>query len=296
MTRIRKAVFPVAGLGTRFLPATKIVPKELLTLVDRPLIDYAIEEARTAGIEQFIFVTAAGKEAIEAHVTSSAALERELALKEKADALAAVTASALPEGAAVFVRQDRPLGLGHAVKCARSIIGSEPFAVILPDDVILADEPCLAQMTAAHRATAGNMVATMDVGPQAISSYGALNLSERHGRLARASGLVEKPAPENAPSTLAVIGRYILQPSVLAALDEIVPGAGGELQLTDAIDLVSKNSDLWGFLFDGERFDCGSKAGFLEATVAFGLARRDLSEAFTAAIAKRMPTGLALAA
>jgi len=140
------------------------------------------------------------------------------------------------------------------------------------------------------------MVATMDVGPQAISSYGALDLSERHGRLARASGLVEKPAPENAPSTLAVIGRYILQPSVLAALDEIVPGAGGELQLTDAIDLVSKNSDLWGFLFDGERFDCGSKAGFLEATVAFGLARRDLSEAFAAAIVKRMPAGLACAA
>ena len=289
MTRIRKAVFPVAGLGTRFLPATKAVPKELLTLVDRPLIDYAIEEARAAGIEQFIFVTAAGKEAIQTHVTSAAALEQELALMEKTDALAAVTASALPEGAAVFVRQGRPLGLGHAVNCARAIIGKEPFAVILPDDVIQADEPCLAQMVAAHRATAGNMIATMDVGPTAISAYGALNLAERHGRLARANGLVEKPKPAEAPSTLAVIGRYILQPSVLDALDEIQPGAGGELQLTDAIDRVSKDGDLWGFLFDGERFDCGSKSGFLDATVAFGLARRDLGNGFATAIAARLP-------
>lgn len=289
MTRIRKAVFPVAGPGTRFLPATKAVPQELLTLVDRPLIDYAIEEARAAGIEQFIFVTSAGKEAIAAHVTNAAALEWELALKEQTGALAAVAACALPEGAAVFVRQDRPLGLGHAVKCAGPVVGNEPFAVVLPDAVIHAGEPCLAQMVAAHRATSGNMVAAMDVGPEAISAHAALDLSERHGRLARATGLAEKPPPEAAPSTLAVMGRYILQPAVLEALDAITPDASGEHQLHGAIDMVSKEGDLWGFLFEGECFDCGSKDGFLEATVALGLARRDLGPAFRAAIAARLP-------
>ena len=289
MSHIRTAIFPVAGLGTRFLPATKAIPKEMLTLVDRPLIQYAVEEARAAGIERFIFVTSPGKEAIENHFSLQPSLEASLAAKGKHDLIDGLAMTRLPEGALVCVRQDRPLGLGHAVRCARYLVGDEPFAVILPDDVIASGRPCLAQMIQAHRSTSGNMVATMEVGRDAISDYGALNVIERHGKLARARDMVEKPRPEVAPSTLAVIGRYILQPSVMDRLAETDPGAGGEIQLTDAIAADTTAAGLWGYQFEGERFDCGSKEGFLEATIAFGLARPDLRAALASTIERHRP-------
>lgn len=295
MTHIRKAIFPVAGLGTRFLPATKAVPKELLPLVDRPLLDYALEEARAAGIEEFIFVNAPGKEAIARHVSPAPKLEESLAAGGKTDILADLTATVLPVDKTHFVVQDQALGLGHAVWCARDLIGDEPFAVILPDDVIAADQTCLAQMIAAHRATGGNMIATMDVGPDAISAYGAMDVVEYQGRLARARGMVEKPKSHEAPSTLAAIGRYILQPLVLDALGDQGRGAGGEIQLTDAIARTTRDVGLWGYRFDGQRFDCGSKAGYLAATIAFGLARADLRDGLLQTIASHIPPAAAVA-
>ncbi|MEM6677958.1 MAG: UTP--glucose-1-phosphate uridylyltransferase [Pseudomonadota bacterium] len=285
---IRKAVFPVAGLGTRFLPATKAVPKEMLTLVDRPLIQYAVEEALAAGIEQFIFVTASGKAALEAHFDPAPVLEQSLRAKGKADLLAALDATRLPAGSVAFLRQPEPLGLGHAVWCARHLIGDEPFAVILPDDVIASREPCLAQMIGARAGGRGNMVATMEVPRAAISSYGCLDVLGRHGRIVSARGVIEKPAPETAPSRLAVVGRYILEASVLGELDRIGPGAGGEIQLTDGIAADVPANGLHGLVFEGERFDCGSKQGFLDATVAFALARSDLAPHFASAIAARL--------
>lgn len=296
MSHIKTAVFPVAGLGTRFLPATKAMPKEMLTLVDRPLIQYAVEEARASGIERFIFVSAPGKQAIESHFTPASALETALKAKGNPDLLDALATLNLPEGALNVVHQSHPLGLGHAVRCARRLIGDEAFAVILPDDVIAADRPCLAQMIRAHSATAGNMVATMEVGPSEISSYGALAVAETHGRLTSAKGVVEKPRPGTQPSNLAVIGRYILQPSIMDQLLHIVPGAGGEIQLTDAIAADIEASGLWGFRFDGERFDCGSKLGFLEATLAFGMNHAELGADFTASVQRRLPKEMAHAA
>ncbi|MAC81051.1 MAG: UTP--glucose-1-phosphate uridylyltransferase [Rhodobacteraceae bacterium] len=277
--KVTKAIFPVAGLGTRFLPATKSVPKEIMTLVDRPLVQYAIDEARAAGIKEFIFVTSRGKSALEDYFDYSPILEQELRQKGKDDLLETLKSTYMDSGAIAYIRQHKALGLGHAVWCARRLIGNEPFAVMLPDDVIAAETPCLQQMVEAYEETGGNMVAAMEVSPEATKSYGVLDVSEDMGHMVKVKGMVEKPKPEEAPSNLAVIGRYILEPSVLRTLNNMRTGAGGEIQLTDAIaaDIESERG-VYGYRFRGQRFDCGSKAGFLQATVAFGLARDDLRE------------------
>lgn len=287
MKPIRKAVFPVAGMGTRFLPATKSVPKEMLPLVDRPLIQYAIDEAREAGIEEFIFVSAAGKGALEDYFDTAAALEMSLKAKGKTDALKALEPTRMPEGALTIVRQRQALGLGHAVRQARHLVGDEAFAVLLPDDVIMSRHGVLSQMVDAHARVGGHMVATMDVPRPAVASYGVLDVENQKGRVLQARGMVEKPRPDVAPSTQAVVGRYILQPSVFETLANIGPGAGGELQLTDAINADASSAGLSGFQFDGERFDCGSIQGFVQATAAFALARSDLATDFSAFIEAR---------
>ncbi|MEM7488697.1 MAG: UTP--glucose-1-phosphate uridylyltransferase GalU [Pseudomonadota bacterium] len=276
---VTKAVFPVAGLGTRFLPATKSVPKEIMTLVDRPLIQYAIDEAREAGIREFIFVTSRGKSALEDYFDDNPVLERELRKKNKTALLEELQHSTMESGQIAYIRQTKPKGLGHAVWCARRLIHDEPFAVILPDDVIAAERPCLAQMVDAYAETGGNMVAAMEVAPEKTSSYGILDVQSTQGRTQTVRGMVEKPAPGTAPSNLAVIGRYILSPDVMTHLKKIEAGAGGEIQLTDAIaQEIELGAPVHSFRFEGERYDCGSKAGFLQATVAFGLARPDLRD------------------
>jgi UTP--glucose-1-phosphate uridylyltransferase len=281
--KITKAVFPVAGLGTRFLPATKSIPKEIMTLVDRPLIQYAIDEARAAGIKEFIFVTARGKSALEDYFDHAPDLESELRKKGKTDLLEALKDTNMDSGAIAYVRQNRALGLGHAVWCARRLIGNEPFAVLLPDDVIAAERPCLQQMVEAHAETGGCMIAAMEVAPHLTSSYGILDIGEDKGAIVRAKGLVEKPQPEDAPSNLAVIGRYILTPKVLTNLNRMKQGVGGEIQLTDAIaEEAGSKAGVHGLRFRGQRYDCGSKIGFLQATVAFGLSRPDLGAEFGA--------------
>lgn len=277
--KVTKAVFPVAGLGTRFLPATKSVPKEIMTLVDRPLIQYAIDEARAAGITEFIFVTSRGKSALEDYFDHSPELESTLARKGKTDLLEQLQATNMDSGAIAYVRQHQALGLGHAVWCARRLIGDEPFAVILPDDVIAAEKPCLQQMVEAYAETGGNMVAAMEVPHSKASAYGVLDVQPAMGQVMPVQGMVEKPAPGTEPSNLAVIGRYILSPRVLDHLDGQQTGAGGEIQLTDAIAReIEESANVYGFRFQGQRYDCGSKAGFLQATLAFGLARDDLHD------------------
>ena len=279
--RVTKAVFPVAGMGTRFLPATKSIPKEILTLVDKPLIQYAIDEAREAGITDFIFVTARGKSALEDYFDHAIQLENELKAAGKTDLLKILQATYMDSGAIAYIRQHKAMGLGHAVGCARRLIGDEPFAVMLPDDVIAAEKSCLGQMIEAYEETGGSIVATMEVAPERTSSYGVLDVMEDRGKIVRARGMVEKPKAGTAPSNLAVIGRYILAPTVMQNLDKIAPSAGGELQLTDAIAMeIEQGRGVYGYRFEGERFDCGSKAGFLQATVAFALARDDLREEF----------------
>jgi UTP--glucose-1-phosphate uridylyltransferase len=279
--KVLKAVFPVAGMGTRFLPATKSIPKEIMTLVDRPLIQYAIDEARAAGIKEFIFVTSRGKSALEDYFDHSPELENTLRKAGKDNLLEILKDTNMDSGAIAYVRQNRALGLGHAVWCARRLIGNEPFAVLLPDDVIAAEKPCLQQMVEAYEQTGGNMVAAMEVAPPRISSYGVLDVEEDMGSIVRVKGMIEKPKIEDAPSNLAVIGRYILTPKVLANLNRMKQGAGGEIQLTDAIaEEASRPGQVFGYRFRGQRYDCGSKAGFLQATVAFGLAREDLREEF----------------
>ncbi len=279
--KITKAVFPVAGLGTRFLPATKSIPKEIMTLVDRPLIQYAIDEARAAGIKEFIFVTSRGKSALEDYFDHAPELESELRRKNKTDLLEIMKDTNMDSGAIAYVRQNRPMGLGHAVWCARRLIGNEPFAVLLPDDVIAAETPCLQQMVEAHAETGGCMVAAMEVAPKRTSSYGVLDIAEDNGQIVSVKGMVEKPKPEDAPSNLAVIGRYILTPKVLTNLNKIKQGAGGEIQLTDAIAEETKRpGNVFGLRFRGQRYDCGSKIGFLQATVAFGLSRPEFGEEF----------------
>jgi len=276
--KVTKAVFPVAGLGTRFLPATKSIPKEIMTLVDRPLIQYAIDEARAAGIKEFIFVTSRGKSALEDYFDDAPELESALKKKGKTELLEELRATNMDSGAIAYVRQNRPQGLGHAVWCARRLIGDEPFAVLLPDDVIAAEKPCLQQMVEAYAEVGGNMVAAMEVAPEKASAYGVLDVAEDMGTVVRAKGMVEKPAPGTAPSNLAVIGRYILSPKILQNLNRLKQGAGGEIQLTDAIAEETENGTVHGFRFRGQRYDCGSKAGFLQATVAFGLARPELHD------------------
>lgn len=284
MTRkVTTAVFPVAGLGTRFLPATKSIPKEIMTLVDRPLIQYAIDEARAAGITDFVFVTSRGKSALEDYFDFAPQLEGELRKKGKTNLLKALDATNMDSGAIAYIRQHKPLGLGHAVWCARRLIGDAPFAVILPDDVIAGEKPCLQQMVEAYEETGGNMVAAMEVAPEKSSSYGMLDVAEDMGSMVSIKGMVEKPKAADAPSNLAVIGRYILSPSVLRRLSAMEAGAGGEIQLTDAIAAeIGSENGVYGYRFKGQRFDCGSKSGFLQATVSFGLAREDLRDDLSA--------------
>lgn len=277
--KVTKAVFPVAGMGTRFLPATKSIPKEILTLVDRPLIQYAIDEAREAGITEFIFVTSRGKGALEDYFDRAPDLEASLKAKNKTELLEVLESTNMVSGAIAYVRQNRALGLGHAVWCARNLIGDEPFAVLLPDDVIAAEKPCLSQMIEAYAETGGNMVAAMEVSADKISNYGVLDVTSSISPTLRVNGMVEKPAPGTAPSNLAAIGRYILTPQVLRNLDGQATGAGGEIQLTDAIAKeIEQSNNVYGYRFQGQRYDCGSKAGFLQATIAFALARADLRD------------------
>ena len=280
--KVTKAVFPVAGLGTRFLPATKSIPKEIMTLVDRPLIQYAIDEARAAGIKEFIFVTSRGKSALEDYFDVAPELESALRRAGKDHLLEVLKDTNMDSGAIAYIRQNRPQGLGHAVWCARRLIGNEPFAVLLPDDVIAAEKPCLQQMIEAYEETGGNMVAAMEVSPERASSYGVLDIANDMGSIVEAKGMVEKPPLGTAPSNLAVIGRYILSPNVLTNLNKLKQGAGGEIQLTDAIAEEIAEGKVYGYRFRGQRYDCGSKAGFLQATVAFGLARPDLRDEFGA--------------
>jgi UTP--glucose-1-phosphate uridylyltransferase len=283
--KVTKAIFPVAGMGTRFLPATKSIPKEIMTLVDRPLIQYAIDEARAAGIKEFIFVTARGKSALEDYFDYSPELEATLRKAGKDELLEVLRDTNMDSGAIAYVRQNRAMGLGHAVWCAKRLIGNEPFAVLLPDDVIAGEKPCLQQMVEAYEQTGGNMVAAMEVPQDKTSSYGILDVSEDMGAILRVKGMVEKPK-SNPPSTLAVIGRYILTPKVMANLSKMRQGAGGEIQLTDAIaEEAATAGNVFGFRFRGQRYDCGSKAGFLQATVAFGLSRPDLRDEFSAYLA-----------
>lgn len=281
--KVTKAIFPVAGLGTRFLPATKSIPKEIMTLVDRPLIQYAIDEARAAGIKEFIFVTSRGKSALEDYFDNAPELESALRKAGKDDLLEMLKDTNMDSGAIAYVRQNRPMGLGHAVWCARRLIGNEPFAVLLPDDVIAAEKPCLQQMMEAYQETGGCLIAAMEVPRKKTSSYGVLDVAEDMGAIVKVRGMVEKPAAKDAPSNLAVIGRYILTPKIMTNLNRMKQGAGGEIQLTDAIsEEAGEKGGVYGLRFRGQRYDCGSKSGFLQATVAFGLARPDLCEEFGA--------------
>lgn len=275
---IRKAVFPVAGQGTRFLPATKAMPKEMLPIVDRPLIQYAVDEAREAGIEEFIFVTGRAKSAIEDHFDHSVELERSLEEQGKTEALSLVK-DWLPEpGQISYTRQQNPLGLGHAVWCARYHIHDEPFAVLLADDLILARPGCLKQMMDTYQETGGNLVAVENVPREQTDRYGIMDVVEDDGKIARAKGLIEKPNPADAPSTLSIIGRYILQPEVFQQLDRQEKGAGGEIQLTDAMAKTIDDIPFHGLRFEGKRYDCGNRLGFLEANIAFGLDREDMKD------------------
>jgi len=275
--KVRKAVFPVAGLGTRFLPQTKTMPKEMLPLVDKPLIQYAVEEARAAGIEEFVFVTSRGKDVLEDHFDQHPELYDTLEEKGKQEALAAVRAADISSGHLYFTRQHQPLGLGHAIWCARHVIGDEPFAILLPDDVVLNDMPCLQQMMEVYNEIGGNIVAVTEVPREHTNRYGILDVESDDGRLAKMRGVVEKPAPEKAPSTLSIIGRYIVQPQVLDFLEQKKVGAGGEIQLTDALQkMISAGQDFHGYRYAGTRYDCGDKLGWLMANMAFGMARADL--------------------
>jgi UTP--glucose-1-phosphate uridylyltransferase len=275
---IRKAVFPVAGLGTRMLPATKALPKEMLPVVDRPLIQYAFEEARAAGIEQFIFVTGRGKSILEDHFDRAYELEDVLARKRKTAELEAVSGWMPGPGELSYTRQPEALGLGHAVWCARHLVGDEPFAVLLVDDLILSEEPCLQQMVEAFAETGGNLVAVEEVAQDQTNRYGVLDPVSDDGRLVEIRGLVEKPDPAAAPSRLAVIGRYILLPEVFEHLSMQQKGAGGEIQLTDAMAKMIGRAPFHGLRFAGRRFDCGGKLGYLEAMVACALQRADLRD------------------
>ncbi len=288
MTRpIRKAVFPAGGLGTRFLPATKAMPKEMLTVVDKPLIHYAVEEARAAGIEEFIFVTGRGKSAIEDHFDHSHELHDALAARGKSEELAEIASWMPGPGQVAYTRQQEPLGLGHSVWCARNLVGDEPFAVVLADDLVLSDTPCLRQLVDAYNETGGNVVAAMDVPREHTNRYGILDVARDDGRLVEVTGLIEKPDPADAPSTLAIIGRYVLSPRVFDHLARQECSVGGEIQITDALAGMIGTAPFHGLRFEGRRFDCGTKIGFLEANIAFALARDDLRDdvvAFLAAL------------
>ncbi|HEY6433816.1 MAG TPA: UTP--glucose-1-phosphate uridylyltransferase [Acetobacteraceae bacterium] len=284
MKPLLKAVLPVAGLGTRFLPATKAVAKEMLPVVDKPLIQYAIEEARAAGIEQFCMVTGRGKTALVEHFDIAFELEATLRERDKQDAFELLKGSQVEPGSMVTVRQQIPLGLGHAIWCARAFIGDDPFAILLPDDLILSDTPCLKQLADAYADTGGNVVAVVEVPRDQTNRYGILRTGRDDGRLVEVLGLVEKPAPEEAPSNLSIIGRYVLMPEVITELAQTKRGAGNEVQLTDGMAKLIGRQPFHGLRYEGRRFDCGDKIGFLEAQIAFALKRDDLGPAVRAFI------------
>ncbi len=284
MKPIRKAVLPVAGLGTRFLPATKCMPKEMLPVVDKPLIQYAIEEAYEAGIEAIMLVTGRGKNLMEDHFDHAVELEHTLEARGKLKELELVRQFPAPSKL-MYTRQQAPLGLGHAIWCARKFVGTDPFAVILPDDLVKSDPGCLKQMMDAYAEVGGNIVAVTEVPRDQTNKYGILDVVEDDGRLANAKGLVEKPDPADAPSTLSIIGRYILQHDVFAHLDKKETGAGGEIQLTDAIAATLGDVPFHGLRYKGRRFDCGSKPGFVAANLAYALDREDLADDVRAEIA-----------
>jgi UTP--glucose-1-phosphate uridylyltransferase len=273
---IRKAVFPVAGLGTRFLPATKAIPKEMLPIVDSPLIQYAVDEAREAGIEQMIFVTGRGKSAIEDHF--DIAFELEKTMSERGKDLSVLEATRLAPGNCAYVRQQEPLGLGHAIWCARHIIGDEPFAIFLPDEFMHGSPGCMAQMVECYHRTGGNLLSVLEVPHDQVSSYGVINPGMSDGKLTEVKGLVEKPRQEDAPSNLIISGRYILQPEVMRVLENQGKGAGGEIQLTDAMAQIIGNQPFHAVTFDGARYDCGSKTGYIEANLAVALSRPDMAD------------------
>ena len=282
--RVRKAIFPVAGLGTRFLPATKVMAKEMLPVVDKPLIQYAVEEAAAAGIEYFVFVTGRGKSVLVDHFDHAPELEELLGSRGKEQELESLL-DAMPDPGKVFsVRQQVPLGLGHAVWCAREFIGDEPFAVLLPDELLMSTPPGLKQLLDVHADVGGNLVAVTEVPAEHTNRYGILDVVSDDGRVAKARGMVEKPNPEDAPSLLANIGRYILDPAVFTYLDKQLTGAGGEIQLTDAIDATTDTLPFHGVRFEGERFDCGDKVGFLTANIAFALKRPEMADRVRTAI------------
>lgn len=276
MKPIRKAVFPVAGLGTRILPATKSMPKEMLTVVDKPLIQYAVDEARAAGIETFIFVTGRGKDSIEDHFDISYEMNDTLEKRGKKAEQDILSRSVPPAGEAIFVRQQRPLGLGHAVWCARRIVGDEPFAVLLPDELI---EGATGELTAAYTRSGGNLVSVLNIPREATGSYGVIAPGAEKDGMIEVKGLVEKPKPAEAPSTLMLAGRYILQPQIFAKLEDQKPGAGNEIQLTDAMARLIGEQDFHAVEIAGRRYDCGSKAGFLAANLVLGLGRPDIAPA-----------------
>jgi UTP--glucose-1-phosphate uridylyltransferase len=271
---VRKAVFPVAGLGTRFLPATKAMPKEMLTVVDKPLIQYAVEEALEAGIEQIIFVTGRGKGALEDHFDIS--YELETTMRERGKSLSAIDGIRQKPGSPVYVRQQEPLGLGHAVWCAREIVGDEPFAVLLPDELMVGTPGFLSQMVEAYQRVGGNLIGALEVAPEETSKYGIITPGAVDGRLTEVLEVIEKPAPGTARSNLMTPGRYILQPEVMRILDNPTRGAGGEIQLTDAMAQLIGKQPFHGFTFDGHRYDCGDKVGFIQANLALALARDDI--------------------
>lgn len=276
MKPIRKAVFPVAGLGTRFLPATKAVPKEMLPVVDKPLIQYAVDEAREAGIEQMIFVTGRGKSAIEDHFDTAYELESTMSARGKD--MGVLDGTRLAPGNCVSVRQQEPLGLGHAIWCARDVVGDEPFAIFLPDEMMHGSPGCMKQMVDAYAQVGGNMISVLEVPRDAVSSYGVIDPGESSGKLTEVKGLVEKPKAADAPSNLIVSGRYILQPEVMRVLETQEAGAGGEIQLTDAMAKMIGNQPFHAHVFDGERFDCGSKTGYLKANLALAMERPEMRD------------------
>ena len=273
---VRKAVFPVAGMGTRFLPATKAVPKEMLPIVDRPLIEYAVDEAREAGIEDLIFVTGRGKTSIVEHFDT--AYELETTMKERGKSLDVLQSTRIQPGNLVTVRQQVPMGLGHAIWCARAIVGDEPFAIILPDELMIGQPGCMKQMVEAYDEVGGNLISVLEVPHEEVSSYGVIAPGASKGAMTEVTGLVEKPRVEEAPSNLIVSGRYILQPEVMRVLETQGTGAGGEIQLTDAMAKMIGSQPFHAVTFAGRRFDCGSKVGFIEATVALALERPDLAD------------------
>ena len=285
---IRKAVFPVAGLGTRFLPATKAIPKELLPIVDRPLIQYAVDEAREAGIEQMIFVTGRGKTAIVDHF--DIAYELEATMSERGKSLEALEPTRATPGDIITVRQQVPLGLGHAIWCARAIVGEEPFAIMLPDELMVGAPGCMKQMVDAYHEVGGNLISVLEVPHEEVSSYGVIDPGESRGALTVVNGLVEKPPVDQAPSNKIISGRYILQPEVIRTLENQGKGAGGEIQLTDAMARMIGSQPFHAVTFEGRRFDCGSKTGFVEATLALALERPDMGEEVRA-IATRLLAG-----